>query len=43
MDLLSFLAGVAVGAAAASLIALGIVRYRAAVELLERDEHWFHD
>ncbi|WP_412021510.1 hypothetical protein [Burkholderia cepacia] len=43
MDLLSLLVGFALGAAAASLVAVCIVRFREAVAIIERDEHWFHD
>ncbi|VWC53758.1 hypothetical protein BLA9940_02094 [Burkholderia aenigmatica] len=43
MDLLSLLIGFLLGVAAATLAAIGIARFRAAIEQLERDEHWFHD
>ncbi|WP_282966370.1 hypothetical protein [Burkholderia cenocepacia] len=43
MDLLSLLVGFLFGVAAATLVAIGIARFRAAIEQLERDEHWFHD
>ncbi|HGO6081870.1 TPA: hypothetical protein ACK3PA_006367 [Burkholderia cenocepacia] len=43
MDLLSLFIGFLLGIAIATLVAIGVAKFRAAVEQLERDEHWFHD
>lgn len=43
MDPLLLLIGFLLGVAASTLAAIGISKFRAAVEQLERDEHWFLD
>ncbi|WP_279613446.1 hypothetical protein [Burkholderia pyrrocinia] len=43
MDLISVLIGFLFGVATATLVAIGISKFRAAIDMLTRDEHWFHE
>ncbi|WP_282960884.1 hypothetical protein [Burkholderia ambifaria] len=43
MDLISMLIGFLFGIATATLVAIGISKFRAAVDMLMRDEYWFHE
>ncbi|WP_321810108.1 hypothetical protein [Burkholderia sp. BCC1985] len=42
MDLLLLVISFLFGIATATLVAIGIVRFRAAIDELERNGHWFH-
>ena len=41
--MLSLLIGFLFGASTATLVAIGITKFCAAIDALERDEHWFYD